>query len=170
MTEKRRRINFMGSTYYVTPQGHVENSKHHRIKPFNNGRGYLCVSLNHQGIRKNFYVHRLVAIYFIPNPKGLPEVNHIDGNKENNDVSNLEWISQKGNMQHAARTGLLPTGQNNWNANLNGDQAKLVFEAYWAGIPAKDIMRAFGVSRHTVNDIARKRIYKSELEELKNAE
>lgn len=47
-------------------------------------------------------VHRLVAMAFLPNPDNLPEVNHKDGDKGNNDVSNLEWISRHGNMQHAA--------------------------------------------------------------------
>jgi hypothetical protein len=52
------------------------------------------------------YVHRLVAEYFIDNPSKLPCVNHIDGNKENNSVDNLEWCTYAQNMQHAVRTGL----------------------------------------------------------------
>lgn len=59
-----------------------------------------------EGIRKTFYVHRLVAEAFIPNPNKLPEVNHIDGNKRNNAVTNLEWVTHEGNMCHASRSGL----------------------------------------------------------------
>ena len=52
------------------------------------------------------YIHRLVAEYFIDNPKNLPCVNHKDGNKANNDISNLEWCSYSQNMKHAVKTGL----------------------------------------------------------------
>jgi hypothetical protein len=58
------------------------------------------------GKQKNCRVNRLVAQVFIPNPKQLPEVNHIDGNKDNNHVSNLEWCDRSQNMKHAIRTGL----------------------------------------------------------------
>ena len=54
-----------------------------------------------------FYVHRLVASAFIPNPRNLPEVNHIDGNKKNNSFENLEWVTHADNVLHARKTGLL---------------------------------------------------------------
>ncbi len=69
--------------------------------------GYVKVGLtdtNH--VRKNRYIHRLVAQTFIPNPNNLPEVNHIDGNKLNNHVENLEWCTSKENQKHAYREHL----------------------------------------------------------------
>jgi hypothetical protein len=70
-------------------------------------KGYLRVDLyDASGKRKHCKVHRLVAKAFIKNPNGLPQVNHIDGNKENNDVSNLEWCTASENNKHAFRTGL----------------------------------------------------------------
>jgi len=54
---------------------------------------------------KNFYIHRLVALTFIENPKGLTDVNHKDFNRSNNHVDNLEWCTQKENMQHAHQNG-----------------------------------------------------------------
>ena len=69
--------------------------------------GYLYVMVQlTNGKQKNCRVNRLVAQMFVPNPDNLPEVNHIDGNKENNHVSNLEWCTYQANMQHAVRTGL----------------------------------------------------------------
>lgn len=53
-----------------------------------------------------FYVHRLVLTAFTPNPENKPEINHIDGNKSNNDLSNLEWVTKSENSFHAVKTGL----------------------------------------------------------------
>ena len=63
--------------------------------------GYLRVMLWKDGIGKHYSVHRLVAINFIPNPKNLPVVNHKDRNKENNCINNLEWCTQKYNVNYA---------------------------------------------------------------------
>ena len=75
------------------------------MKPSNRG-GYLRISLSKDGISKSFYIHRLVAESFIPNLDGKKEVNHIDGNKKNNNASNLEWSTRSENMKHAFKTGL----------------------------------------------------------------
>lgn len=74
-----------------------------------NGHGYQFIILYKNKISKNFYVHRLVAEAFIPNPNNLPEVNHKDGNKQNNCVSNLEWCTNGENQKHAYKTGLHKT-------------------------------------------------------------
>lgn len=58
---------------------------------------------------KRFYVHRLVALAFIPNPNNLPDVNHKDGDPFNNDVDNLEWVSRKSNINHAFENKLIKT-------------------------------------------------------------
>lgn len=74
-----------------------------------NRDGYCTVHLKKEGKSQQIQVHRLVAIAFIPNINNLPQVNHIDGNKANNRVENLEWVTAKQNMQHAIKTGLLST-------------------------------------------------------------
>lgn len=69
-------------------------------------RNYITVSLRKNGKDKRYKVHRLVAEHFIPNPDNLPQVNHKDGNKHNNNINNLEWVSQSDNMKHAYENGL----------------------------------------------------------------
>jgi hypothetical protein len=76
--------------------------KGREIKPSPNTKvQYLQLSLWKAGVGKSHYVHRLVAEAFIDNPLQLPEVNHIDGNRQHNCVVNLEWVSRQGNAQHA---------------------------------------------------------------------
>lgn len=82
------------------------------IKPRKNSNGYLIVGLHKNGIRKEVAIQRLVAMTFIKNVKGKPEVNHIDGNKENNNVSNLEWVTHKENMEHARNNNLIKVTEN----------------------------------------------------------
>ena len=68
--------------------------------------GYLRIILSKKGKHKMLFVHRLVAQAFLPNPNNLREVNHIDCNKENNCVDNLEWVSSKENHKHAIKNKL----------------------------------------------------------------
>lgn len=70
------------------------------MKPATTNRGYLAVSLYKDGLYKKFGVHRLVAQAFIPNPNNMPQVNHIDGNKLNNNADNLEWCTASENIRH----------------------------------------------------------------------
>lgn len=76
------------------------------IKSFKNQNGYLLVTLQSKGIRKAFQVHRLVCHAFNKNPLNKPQVNHIDGDKLNNKISNLEWCTASENMKHAYDNGL----------------------------------------------------------------
>lgn len=70
------------------------------LKQGKNNNGYLCVKLCKEGKMKNCRVHRLVANAFIPNPNNFPTVNHIDENKENNQVDNLEWMNLSKQQRH----------------------------------------------------------------------
>ena len=73
------------------------------LKPMPDKKGYLHVRPSFGNKGKAQKVHRLVAQLFIPNPKGLPSVNHKDGNKQNNKVENLEWCTHSENRLHATR-------------------------------------------------------------------
>lgn len=71
-----------------------------------NTQGYLEVNLFRDNKCRCFLVHRLLAEHFIPNPENKPQINHIDGNKSNCSLENLEWVTMEENAQHAWRTGL----------------------------------------------------------------
>lgn len=94
-----------GEIYRNTKQGRK------KCKQFGMSRNkkYLAVTANKDGKQKHYYVHRLLAEAFIPNPKNKPQVNHIDGNPKNNNLENLEWVTAKENIEHAYKIGLVPT-------------------------------------------------------------
>lgn len=91
--------------------------------------GYPIVLLSKEGVNKTYSVHRLVGLAFIPNPDGLPEIDHIDRNKENNVVSNLRWCDRKTNLtnrkEFEKRIGvseeryIILTKQNNYQVRIN---------------------------------------------------
>ena len=90
--------------YEVSNLGRVRSLKFGKtkiLKPADNGGGYLYVQLCKDGIRKNMFVHRLVASAFMPNPQNLDTVNHKDEDKHNNNVSNLEWMSRTDNIAYS---------------------------------------------------------------------
>lgn len=86
--------------------GSVRYSQGKPIKAKENNDGYLFVTLSKNGEAKNYYVHRLVAETFIANPNNKPQVNHLDGNKKNNNLYNLEWSTPAENTKHAYNSGL----------------------------------------------------------------
>ena len=87
--------------YFINENGECKSNHVSKpIKPRTAGKGYLCYQLRNQNGGKNKYIHRLVAETFIPNPDNLPIVDHIDGNKKNNHVSNLRWVTNFQNLKY----------------------------------------------------------------------
>ena len=92
--------------YEINEDGQIRSKKTNKIlKTSINEKGYIKVSLNKKNKKHKTGVHRLVALTFIPNPNNYKEVNHIDENKQNNNVNNLEWCSRKQNIEHSIKSG-----------------------------------------------------------------
>lgn len=105
--EKWKEIPFTNGEYLASESGKIRTSKTGRIlRACVDQRGYERVCLFKTNREKRYKVHRLVAMTFIPNPDNKPQVNHIDGNKRNNSVSNLEWVTGEENVHHARNNGL----------------------------------------------------------------
>ena len=123
------------------------------IKSHDNCNGYKTISLHKDGSQWQTTVHRLVATAFVDNPDGKPEVNHIDGNKKNNNAWNLEWVTRKENIAHAVDV----LDAFSFNRRFTEDQI--------ASIRADDrcerlIAKDYGVNQSTVNAIRVGRTYK----------
>lgn len=85
--------------YQISNMGRIWSCKTNRLlNPYHNNRGYLMINIKaDDGERKHVLVHRLVALHFIDNPKGKPEVNHINHIRDDNRVENLEWVTKSEN-------------------------------------------------------------------------
>ena len=120
MIEEWKQIDGYNFTYFVSNLGRVKSSgkvgknrfggnfifSDVILKEAITNWGYSRIVLQLNKVRKHVRVHRLVAIYFIPNPLNKAEVNYIDGNKQNNKVENLEWVTPKENEAHSYKIGL----------------------------------------------------------------
>lgn len=88
--------NFEG-LYQISSIGRIKGRGGKILSPFVNERNYLKIGLSKNGEKKNYFVHKLVAEAYVPNPNNYPEVDHIDGNKQNNAVENLRWVDHSTN-------------------------------------------------------------------------
>ena len=94
--------------YEISSLGKIRNLQGKVLKTYIQNSGYKQIKINYQGLHIHKSIHRLVAEAFIPNPLNKEYVNHIDGNKLNNTVDNLEWCTNSENILHARKTGLNP--------------------------------------------------------------
>lgn len=150
--------------YAITKDGQVLSGRRNwqplrfGVKP----GGYAFVGLypvNGKPVYK--MIHRLVAEAFIANPEAKPEVNHLDGNKLNNNASNLEWSTRSENAQHGHDTGLMVQGEAHHSTKLSAEQVIAVFNASGRYV---DIGSQYGVCKQTVCNIKKRRIHKKVLQ------
>lgn len=149
--------------YQISEQGRIFTKRRFCNNNFYYGRelkpkltedGYLKVTLSKNSKSKNYYLHRLVALQFIPNPDNLKEVNHKDGNKMNNNVSNLEWCTKKHNLQHASKYGLMQKGEVRPSSKLTEEQVLEIYKMKGT-LTTQEISKLYGVSKNTICCILR---------------
>ena len=110
--------------YSVSTEGEVRKDITNYILSQSSQQDYKFVGLIINGKQKRMRVHRMVALTFIDNPDNKPYVNHINGNRSDNNVENLEWVTPSENTQHAVNTGLFKSGRTRAviQYNLNGEK------------------------------------------------
>ncbi len=116
-------------------------------------KGYKRVNLRN----KTYFLHRLVAKYFVPNPENKEQVNHIDGNKENNCADNLEWCTNQENRDHAVRNGLHVWGEDVGNAKLTRQQVNEIREQCRLGRSQRSVATEYGICQQSVSQIISKK-------------
>lgn len=151
--------------YQVSNFGRVKSFKQGKIiilKPALAIVGYLFVGLFKKKKKKKIRIHQLVACAFIPNPENKPEVNHRDGNKFNNCVDNLEWVTSSENQRHAVATGLTKNaqGEESVRAKLTNKQAKYIRENP-DKLTQEQLAEKFGVVFQTISLIQLGKSYRT---------
>ena len=148
---REKSLDFLGfPNYSVTDDGRVFSLNYNKegykkeMKPQKDINGYNRMELSIEGKRKKIMVHRLVSLAFIPNPDNLPEVNHKDECKTNNNVSNLEWCSKSYNINYGTRNERC--GEKNLNRK---DQSKPVKQFTKDGVFIKEYPSIHEVERQT---------------------
>ena len=147
--------------YSIDTKGVVRNEITGKIKKASRSKHYLQSVLSMPG-RKLFrpLIHRLVAQAFIPNPNNLPVVNHKDGNKLNNSVDNLEWVTIKGNENHAVKNNLKAFGVRHGMVKLNEFQVIQILNRVLSGESPYNVCKDYGISARMVYNIKNKENWK----------
>jgi hypothetical protein len=156
---------FKDTNYFITENGDVYRKwgdRYKKLKPFiNHGYHRICLCVNN--IKKKYRINRLVAECYIPNPDNKPIVNHIDSDKLNNHYSNLEWVTDRENKDHAIENGLYSKGEKNGRNILSEKQIIWIRQNYKKGdkeLGSRPLSRRFNVSKGCIDGIIHYRTWK----------
>ena len=157
----------LNTNYLVSEDGRLYNKCRKSLTRGKNHKGYRRTSVVINGERKALLVHRIVAMTYLSNPNNLPEVNHIDGNKANNHVSNLEWVSRHENQRHAFSTGLNSNkGVKNGKAIITPEIAVDLYNQMLKGVGLKELSDDTGYTISILSKIKAKVTWSEYLEDL----
>ena len=162
--ESRYLINILGQIESIervsmsTGRQKIINIKKVVLKIQTHKQGYLYYRL-WDGLKyKNYFIHRLLCVQFVPNPENKPYVNHKDGNKLNNNIENLEWCTSSENNSHARKMGLNKGyGEGNRHSKL---KEKQVIEIRKSNLTSMELSTIYGVTKRTIEDIIKGRTWK----------
>lgn len=150
----------MYKNYIVTKEGSII-SKYtgKQLYVHTNKKGYQFVRMYVDGIAKTYLVHRVIAEVHIPSMVGKYEVNHKDGNKANNAVWNLEWVTAKENVKHAVDTGLVKRGSDRPNAKLSDEKVLKMRSLREQGMNYYELGRLFDMSYQSAHRVCTRQTY-----------
>lgn len=164
MKEIWKPVVYFEKTHCVSNLGKIKSLprkyvKEERMLKQTNIKGYMTISLNKDGIQYGKLVHRIVAEAFIKNSNHKKEVNHLDLNKKNNKVSNLEWCTRLENMSHASNLGVIPKmcGEKNGMSTLKKEDIYFIRKSK---LKLKKLSIIFNTSMSNISEIRRKKTWK----------
>jgi hypothetical protein len=164
MGEEWRDIPGYEGMYEVSNTGKVRSMGYGRVReltPSPQNNGYLHVTLCKSRAKKGMLVHALVALAFIGSRPNKMQINHKNGNKHDNRVENLEYVTSKENIRHACETGLMNNkGENNGCAKLSKSDAENIRLEYGKGkVTQYQLAKKYGVSQSLVYQIINRKIW-----------
>ena len=175
MEEVWKKIEMYDGMYEISNLGRVKSHKRKEVKilkPTKDRYGYLGVRLCKNCVMSRFKLHRLVAQYFVENPNNYREVNHKDGNKENNVFENLEWVTRSQNLKHAFSLGLktitgggggISKGESNGRHKLTAKDVVEIRKKYIYGSTlygSNALAKEYGVCKKTIQAIVNNQTWK----------
>lgn len=157
--EKWKEIKGYDGLYIISNLGMVKSLKYgkERILKPELCKGYYRVTFSKSNIQKRFLVHRIVCFYFKDKIQGKNFVNHEDGNKLNNNYTNLSWCTSSENEMHSYRK----LGKVNPIRKLKNEEAEFIRSTHIIGNNTKKLMKKFNVTRHTILNISNGKYYNS---------
>lgn len=155
---------FKETDLYIKEDGSIWNKRHNRrVKGYDN-MGYVVFSYTNgiwgKGVKGKEYLHRAVAMLYIPNPLGLKQINHINGIKTDNRVENLEWCTSKDNCNHAKDTGLTRIGIRSRDGYFTIEEFWDALDIHKSGMSYKEIAKKYNTGYAAISNMIKGKTYK----------
>ena len=155
-----KHINGYEGLYEISNKGRVRNAEGRILKARTQNKGYFYVTLHSNHKERKFTIHRLIAEAFIPKINGFNQVNHINGNKKDNSVENLEWCNQRLNYNHGMQKFLYSHNENHYFAKLTNEQVKTIPTLFKIGFTRTTISRILNVNVSSIEAIEKGMSYR----------